>query len=134
MLIRIFRTTLVCGALLLLVAGLSAQTSVGAGTYEGSWSGESSSGAIHITLRADNNGRLTPAVAVTVDGQEVACKVREFKVDGAKISFVSDVDVEGGLVRAVVQGTANGKTLDGTFEASDDGGVVQSGKWSASAT
>jgi hypothetical protein len=121
------------GAFLLMAAALGAQDSVGAGTYKGQWSGGSGGGAIQITFRADAKGALIPEVGVTVDGQSVDCKVRSYKIDGAKFSFVSEFDNDGDIIRANVEATVKGKTLTGTFQASNSDGVVDSGTWKATA-
>ena len=120
-------------AFVLMTAALGAQDGIGAGTYKGQWHGGSGSGAIQITFRTDAKGALIPEVGVTVDGQSVDCKVRSYKIDGAKFSFVSEFDNDGDTIRASVEATAKGNTLEGTFQASNSDGVVDSGTWKATA-
>lgn len=115
-------------AVALLAAG---QEKIAPGTYKGEWSGATASGEIHLTLKADAGGALTPEIGFTLGGEEIKCKVISFKADGARISLVYEFDAQGTLLQSAAEATAKGKTIEGTYKTTAGDQAVDSGTWKA---
>jgi hypothetical protein len=109
------------------------QDAIGAGTYKGEWHGATGGGEIHLTLRANTNGGLTPEVGFSIDSQELTCKVLSFKTDGAKFKMVYEFDLQGNVLQSAIEGTAKGKTIEGTYKTTAGDQDVDAGTWKASA-
>ena len=119
-------------ALLIVLAGIAAgQDSLVAGTYKGQWTGASASGDIHITFRADGEGKLKPEVGFTLGGQDVTCKILSFKTDGAKFTLVYEFDAQGNMLQSATEATVKGETIDGTYKTTACDQAIDSGTWKA---
>jgi len=122
-----------CAFLLLLVGPAAGDDAVVAGTYKGEWAGTSASGDIHVTFRANADGKLEPEVGFTLGGQEVACKMLSFKLDGAKVTLVYEFDAGGTMLQSAAEATVKGKTLEGTYKTTAGDQAVDNGTWKATA-
>jgi len=107
------------------------QEKIAPGTYKGEWSGASASGEIHLTLKADGRGGLTPEIGFTLGGEEIKCKVISFKADGTKLTLVYEFDAQGTLLQSAAEATVNGKTIEGTYKTTAGDQAVDSGTWKA---
>lgn len=120
-------------SMVLLAGMLTGQDGVAAGTYKGQWTGAGASGDIHITFRAGGDGKLTPEVGFTLGGQDVTCKVLSFKPEGAKFTLVYEFDAQGNMLQSAIEGTAKGKTIEGTYKTTAGDQGIDSGTWKVTA-
>ena len=94
-----------CVLLVLWTGLLAGQDALVAGTYQGQWTGAAAGGDIHVTFRADGDGKLTPEVGFTLGGQDVTCKILSFKVDGARFTMVYEFDAQGNMLQSATEAT-----------------------------
>jgi hypothetical protein len=118
-------------ALLLMAAVLApAQSTIGAGTYKGTYSGGSGGGDFRLKVSADGKGEI----GFTVGGEEVASKMVSFKIDGATLTAVYEFDLQGNKLQSAIQGALKGKTIEGTYKTTVAGAddAVDQGTWKTS--
>jgi hypothetical protein len=118
-------------ALLLIAALVSAQDRLRAGSYNGTWSGGSANGELHLTLRPDGEGKWSAEVGFTLAGEEIPCKMISLKIDGASIAMTYEFDLQGNKLQSATQGTLRGKTLEGTYRTLAGEVAVDEGTWKA---
>ena len=102
-------------------------------TYKGQWTGAAGGGDIHITFRDAGDGKLTPEVGFTLEGQDVVCKVLSFKTDGTKFIMVYEFDTQGGRLQSATEARVRGKTIEGTYKTTAGDQAVDAGTWKATA-
>lgn len=122
-----------CMAIGLAAGSMAAEDTLAAGIYKGQWSGTGASGDIQLTFHAKSEGGLTPEVGFTLGGQEVKCKITSFKADGAKFTMVYEFDAQGNPLQSAIEGTAKGKTIDGTYKTTAGDQAVDSGTFKVTA-
>jgi hypothetical protein len=122
-----------CAVMTLAAGSLSAADMLAAGIYKGQWSGAGGSGDIQLTLRAKSDGGVTPEVGFTLGGQDVKCKIISFKADGAKFTLVYEFDAEGNPLQSAIEGTAKGKTIEGTYKTTAGDQAVDAGTFKVAA-
>jgi hypothetical protein len=96
-----------------------------AGDWNGTWDG-GSTGKYSMTI-AREAGKLTGNLSVSPDGGEgYKVAFKSIAVDGPKVQL--RYDAPGGEAEVVLDGTVDGKTLKGTWQALDGGkNVLDSG-------
>jgi hypothetical protein len=107
---------------------LSAQSTIPAGSYKGTWTGGQSAGDFHLTLR---EGKAE--VGFTLEGQEIPGKVITLKIDGASLTLVYEFDLQGNKLQSLTQGALKGKTLEGTYKTTAGDTPVDEGTWKITA-
>ena len=122
-----------CAVMTLAAGSLAAEDTLAAGVYKGQWSGTGAGGDIQLTFRAKSDGGLTPEAGFTLGGQDVKCKVISFKAAGAKFTLVYEFDAEGNILQSAIEGTAKGKTIEGTYKTTAGDQAVDTGTWKATA-
>lgn len=120
--------TLLCLAAISVVS-LGAQDKIGLGTYKGTYAGGAGGGDFHLTLKVDSKGGIAGDVGFTIMGEEVVGKITSLKLDGSKIEFAYDFDIQGTKLQSSGEGTAKGKALEGTYKTTADGAAVDQGTW-----
>jgi hypothetical protein len=120
--------------LVILMAILAADPDL-AGRYAGEWKSGSSGngGAIRFTLETAGDTWKCD-LSFGLDGGDVKTVMREVKVQGTKVEFTYDFDVQGLTLRSHVMGEWNGTAFTGRYEttAVADGSPVDGGTWNAS--
>jgi hypothetical protein len=129
----IHRISAFCAGMLLLAGMVAGQDGLAAGTYKGQWSGASGGGDIHITFRANSEGKMTAEAGFTLGGQDVACKTLSFKPDGSKFTLVYEFDAQGTMLQSAIEATVKGKTIEGTYKTTAGDQAVDNGTWKATA-
>jgi|SRR5215472_9650560 len=121
--------------LVLLMAVLAADPDL-AGRHAGEWKSGSSGngGAIRFTLETAAGGTWKCDLSFALDGGDVKTVMREVKVQGAKVEFTYDFDVQGLALRSHVVGEWKGTAFTGRYEttAVADGSPIDGGTWNAS--
>lgn len=99
------------------------------GQYAGTWAsdGGANSGKVDITLNESGSGD----VAFTYQGQIFRAKKLSAKLDGEKIEFIFELELEGFKLKTIYTGTIDGKNMSGKYHTSnaDDGSDLDSGIW-----
>jgi hypothetical protein len=107
-----------------------------AGRHAGEWKSASSGngGAIRFTLDSGTGGTWKCDLSFDLDGANVKTVMREVKVEGAKVEFTYDFDVQGLTLRSHVLGEWKGTAFSGRYEttAVADGSAIDGGTWNAS--
>src|SRR5579859_3245057 len=111
------------------MVSLGAQDKVGLGTYKGTYAGGAGAGDFHLTLKVDNKGGIAGDVGFTIMGEEVVGKITTLKVEGSKIEFAYDFDLQGTKLQSSGEGAAKGRALEGTYKTTADGAAVDQGTW-----
>jgi hypothetical protein len=113
-------------AIAIAIGVLSAQSTIPAGTYKGTWTGAQAGGDIHLTLR---DGKAE--VGFTLEGQEIPGKVLSLKIDGPSITLVYEFDLQGNKLQSSTEGTLKGTTLEGTYKTTAVGedAPLDQGTW-----
>ncbi len=123
-------------SILLVLFSLAASAADLAGTYKGSWTGGAANGDISMSFTKGDDGGWKSDVSFTISGQDVKCKVKSVKVDGAKVEVVYDFSLGDATLESTATGELKGKTLEGAYKTKsvDDGSGVDEGTWKATAS
>ena len=106
----------------------SAQSTIPAGVYKGTWTGAQAGGDIHLTL---HDGKAE--IGFTLEGQEVPGKVISLKIDGNSLTMIYEFDLQGNKLQSSTQGTLKRKTLEGTYKTTAMDTPVDEGTWKTTA-
>lgn len=101
------------------------------GTYLGKWEGGGGGGDFKVTLKKDS-GDWAGDVSFSMAGQEVKCKVKSIKVDGAKLEMVYTFDLQGTTLQSAIDGELNSGKLAGKYKTTSGESAVDEGTFSAS--
>src|SRR5579872_923807 len=123
-------------SILLLVFSLAGSAADLAGKYKGSWTGGAANGDIAMSFSKGDDGAWKAEVSFTISGQDVKCKVKSTKVDGAKVEVVYDFSFGDTTLESTATAELKDKTLEGTYKTKsiDDGSAVDEGTWIVTAS
>ena len=126
-------------AVALLAGSLCAQDSAQsvAGVYEGTWSGGSASGTLHVEITRDG-GEWKCSVTFTMGDDQYKTKMKSFKVDGTKIEARYEFDLGGTALESTLTGQhkapeGSKAELEGEYHTVTVSGrsAVDDGRWRA---
>ena len=98
-----------------------------AGNYVGTWQSNPDSGELRLKL-TENGGQWAAEASFTYQGAPIPCTVGLVKVDGAKIEFVLEWNVDGTPGQSRLTGQAEGKTIAGSYDNKTPDGT-STGTW-----
>jgi hypothetical protein len=110
-----------------LLAGLLLGAS--GGQYMGTWTSDGgvNSGKVNISVDGSGGGQLS----FTFQGQMVKPNKVTAKVDGEKVEFLCELDLDGFKLKTAFNGMVEGKSMSGKYQSTnaEDGSVLDSGTW-----
>jgi hypothetical protein len=105
-----------------------------AGTYKGTWSGNTGGGEFTLILNSSSGAEPNGQVSFTLDGQPVKCKVTSLKIDGLKIEITYTFEFDESELQSAMTGSIDGGKLEGNYKTKQlsDGSPVDEGTCKAS--
>lgn len=133
------KVTLLAGILIVGFGGIKGQRATAGnddqtafiGAWEGSWSGDSS-GKFQMTIAKSAAGKLSGSIsAKPEDGDQYAAEFKTIDVSSGKLT--AKFEDPNGNVEVTITGSAEGKSLKGTYTArqKSDGTQLDTGSWTA---
>lgn len=99
-----------------------------AGEFVGTWQSDSESGKLRLVFKQTDD-IWTAESSFTFQDAEIPAKASELKIDGAKVEFVLDWEVQGSPGRSRLIGEWSGSKIEGIYD-SKSGDSVTTGTWS----
>lgn len=99
-----------------------------AGEFVGTWQNDAESGKLRLVFKQVDD-LWTAESSFTFEDAEIPAKASGLKIDGAKVEFVLDWEVQGAPGHSRLIGEWSGSKIEGIYD-SKSGDTVTTGTWS----